>query len=340
MSGTEAGLPVYRSDADFERAQRELVALDLDDGLPLVTPTRARLEAMLSGVADPRRSYGNVMPLFGELRADAVAYQCVLAGCEPAELPLVLSAVEACQAPEFNLLGVLTTTGTPAIAVIVHPPLSTELGVRSGTNCLGPGSRVNASIGRAVSLVLRNIGGARDGVADMATMGQPGKYTFCFAEDGSTDIPGLAVRRGLRPDEPAVTVMAVSGTAELLPVGGGAGIAEILDPVALAMGATVSVSGAREREPHPQMMLMPPELVQVLAKHGCGLPEMQRYLFDRARVPQCDGAGWDAQRRIAPAADAIDIVITGGPGVKMTYVPLWAGGSATQTVRVRALDGR
>src|SRR5690606_19315926 len=170
------------------------------DGLPMVPPTRRRLDRMLVGVREPDRSRGLVPPLFGDLTAAAVAYNCVLAGCVPAELPIGLSAVAAGLDPPFNLLGIQTTTGTPTAAVVVHGPAARALGMNGGTNCLGPGNRANACIGRAVQLCLVNIGGARPGVGDMATMGQPGKYTFCFAESGDSGLSPLHVRRGFRAD--------------------------------------------------------------------------------------------------------------------------------------------
>lgn len=208
----DADLPLFDDAVAWEDAQRRLEALELGDGLPLVPPTAARIARMLAGVADPARSWGALPPMFGELTAEAVAYQCVLAGCRPAELPVVLAAATACLEPEFNLLGLLTTTGTPAVATIVHGPIARALGVNSGANCLGPGARANACIGRAVALVLRNIAGARPAIGDMATMGQPGKYTFCFAEDeeGSCWEP-LSVERGFAPGTSTVTLFAGDG---------------------------------------------------------------------------------------------------------------------------------
>ena len=192
------GRPLFSESALWEEAQAVLAEHELDDGLPMVLPTHQRLEAMLEGVADPARSYGMIPPLFGNLTAAAVAYNCVLAGCRPAELPAVLTAAEACLEPQLNLLGVLTPTGTPSEGLLHYPrvPLVQDLGMNSGTNMLGPGNRANATMGRAIALVMRNIGGARALVGDMATMGQPGKYTFCFAEGVDALAPSLAVRRG------------------------------------------------------------------------------------------------------------------------------------------------
>jgi hypothetical protein len=342
-----SGLPVYPDSIEPELAQRELNALELGDGLPLVVPTEARIDAMLADIGAPQQVHGMLPPLFGEVRVDAMAYQCVLAGCQPAELDIVFAAAEACLDPQFNLLGLLTTTGTAAVALVVHGAIARQLDISSSSNCLGPGARANACIGRALSLVLRNVAGAKQGVADMATMGQPGKFTFCFAESDDHDFPTLPERQGLARTANAVTVLGVSGTAEVLPIKGGGSAGNILAPVALAMSASVLMGGAREREPTQQVVLLPPELIDALAGQGFGLAAIQSYLFDTADVSALANATTRATafENVQPpgpvAASAADIhpIQTGGPGVKMTYLPLWAGGTRPTTRAVRKLRG-
>ncbi|MGY8935084.1 MAG: hypothetical protein ACKVG6_03150 [Alphaproteobacteria bacterium] len=332
------GRPLFSESALWEEAQAVLAEHELDDGLPMVLPTHQRLEAMLEGVADPARSYGMIPPLFGNLTAAAVAYNCVLAGCRPAELPAVLTAAEACLEPQLNLLGVLTTTGTPAIATVVHGPLAQDLGMNSGTNMLGPGNRANATMGRAIALVMRNIGGARALVGDMATMGQPGKYTFCFAEGVDALAPSLAVRRGFNADESAVTVLAVSGTVEVLPVDD----ADTPETVLTAMAAALTTGGAlasagRHREPGEQFFLLPPELAEKIRNRGWDLARVQDFLFDADCVSMPKVADFTRNRPIARSPEDIHPIITGGAGVKMTYLPLWGGGVLSVTRAIRNL---
>lgn len=318
------GLPVFPEMVAWEEAQAALEAQELGDGLPLVPPTEPRLDRMLAGVTAPEQSCGQVAPLFGELTPAAVAHNAVMAGCRPAELPVVLTAVEACLAPEFNLLGIATTTGTPAVAVVVHGPVASALGLNAATNCLGPGNRANASIGRAVSLVLRNVGGAKAGTGDMATMGQPGKYGFCFPEGDDGTFPSLALRRGLDEGIDAVTVLGVSGTMEVLPTGGGDTPESILDPMAAAMAAAREVASAgRQRDLGEQFFLLPPELALQIAKKDWDIARIQDYLFQAADL--------------ARAAEDIHPIVTGGAGVKMTHLPLWAGGSLSVSRAVRKL---
>ncbi len=315
------GWPVVGEQTSWEDAQRILAEAELSDGLPMVPPTRRRLDAMVATESARETSRGQMPPMFGDISPAAVAYQCVLAGCRPAEMPVVLAAAEATLEPGFNLLGIATTTGTACVALFLHGPIARKLEVNAGTNCLGPGNRANASIGRALQLVIRNIGGARADIGDMATMGQPGKYTFCFAERNDGPFPTLPTRRGLGRDASALTVMGVSGTAEILPGDGeGATPEAILSPIATAMRAEIVMSGiARKNERGEQVVLLPLEMAEKIVRHdGWDLGRVQRHLFD-------EGQG------VARAPDAIHVIVTGGAGYKMSYLPIWGGGSETIT---------
>jgi len=153
-----------------------------------------------------------VPPDYAECTVEKVAINAVMAGCLPEYLPVVLAAVEAVCTDAFNIHGVLATTYFVGPMIIVNGPVARAIGMNSGTNALGQGTRANATIGRALQLVIRNVGGGRPGEVDRATFGQPGKYTFCFAEDeaGSPWEP-LSVERGLPPGASAVTVFAAEG---------------------------------------------------------------------------------------------------------------------------------
>ena len=258
-------------------------------------------------------------PMFGDITPEAVAYQCVIAGCVPAELPVVLAAAQALLEPDFNLLGIATTTGSAAVALCVHGPIARTLGINALTNAIGPGTRANACIGRALQLSLRNIGGARSDTGDMATMGQPAKYTLCFAERNEGPFPSFTERHGLGKDASAITVMGISGTAEVLPGDGeGATPEAILDPVAAGMRAEIVMSGqSRKKDRGEQVLLLPLELAEKIARHdGWDLNRVQHYLFDK---------GGD----VASSREAIHPIVTGGAGYKMAYLPIWGGGSQT-----------
>ena len=183
------------------------------DGLPVVPPTPERVARMLAGTTrDPADIVAVVPPDLVECTVEKVAINAVMAGCKPEYLPVVITAVEAACTDEFNIHGLLATTYFSSPVMVVNGPITKAIGMNAGINVLGQGNRANATIGRALQLVVRNVGGGRPGGVDRATLGNPGKYTFCFAEDeaGSPWEP-LHVERGLAPDASAVTLFAGDG---------------------------------------------------------------------------------------------------------------------------------
>jgi thiol-disulfide isomerase/thioredoxin len=183
------------------------------DGLPVVPPTPERVLHMLAGTSrNPADIVAVVPPDLAPCTVEKVAINAVLAGCRPEYLPVVIAALKAACTERFNIHGVLATTYSVGPVVIVNGPIVRAIGMNSGVNVLGQGNRANATIGRALQLVVRNVGGGRPGEVDRSTLGNPGKYTFCFAEneDGSPWEP-LSVERGLPVGTSAVTVFAGEG---------------------------------------------------------------------------------------------------------------------------------
>lgn len=177
------------------------------DGLPLVPPTETRVLAMLAGTRrDPQDVVAVVPPNLAECTVEKVAINAVMAGCRPEYLPVVLAAVEAVCTDEFNIHGVLATTMGVGPVLVVNGPVRHRIGMNTGVNVLGHGNRANATIGRAVQLVVRNVGGGAPGGIDRATLGNPGKLGLCFAEDEEgSPWTSLAVERGVEPGRSAVT---------------------------------------------------------------------------------------------------------------------------------------
>jgi len=178
------------------------------DGLPVVPPTPDRVEAMLGG-REPALSLGAVPPAHGEATLARVAACAVLAGCRPAYFPVVVAAVEAALEPGFNAHGIAVTTQPAGPILVVNGPARERLGLNSGMGALGPGTRANATIGRALRLVLMLTGGARPGGLDRATLGQPGKFACCFAEnEEASPWEPLHVERGFAAEASTVTLVA------------------------------------------------------------------------------------------------------------------------------------
>ena len=178
------------------------------DGLPVIPPTRERVEAMLGG-RDRTDSLGFIPPGHGEATLERVAACAVLAGCKPAYFPLVVAAVEAALDPAFNAHGIAVTTQPAGPIVIVNGPARERVGLNSGMGVLGPGARANMTLGRALRLVLTLTGGALPGALDRSTLGNPAKLGLCLAEnEEASPWEPLHVERGFAPDASTVTVFA------------------------------------------------------------------------------------------------------------------------------------
>lgn len=183
------------------------------DGLPIVPPTPARVWRMLQGTSRaPDEIVGVIPPNQVPCTVEKVAINAIMAGCKPEYLPVVLATVEAACIDEFCMHGVLATTYHVGPVVIVNGPIAQQIGMNADVNALGQGNRANATIGRTLQLVIRNVGGGKPGGVDRAVMGNPGKYTFCFAER-EIDSPweSLAVERGFADDTSTVTLFAGDG---------------------------------------------------------------------------------------------------------------------------------
>jgi hypothetical protein len=183
------------------------------DGLPVVPPTDDRILRMLQGTRrDPREVIGNVPPNLLPCTVEKAAINAVMAGCLPEYMPVVLAALEAALEPIFTMHGLLCTTCFSGPVIVVNGPIAKRIGMNSGINALGQGNRANATIGRALQLIIRNVGGGRPGELDRSTLGGPGKYTFCFAEDEADPTwQPLAQARGIRTGANAVTLFQGDG---------------------------------------------------------------------------------------------------------------------------------
>lgn len=182
------------------------------DGLPLVPPTPERVYRMLQGTRrDAAEVLGLVPPFHQPATVEKVAINAVMAGCKPEYLPVVIAAVEAALDPAFCLHGLLATTWFSGTMVVVNGPVREAIGMNWRGNVLGQGNRANATIGRALQLVVRNVGGGKPQEADQSTFGTPAKFGFCFAEDESTPWTTLAEDAGIGRARSAATVFSADG---------------------------------------------------------------------------------------------------------------------------------
>jgi hypothetical protein len=294
------------------------------DGLPLVPPTPARVERMLGGTTrDPAELVCVMPPDMADCTVEKVAINAVMAGCRPEYLPVVLAAVEAAATDTFNIHGVAATTYFVGPVVIVNGPVRHRIGMNSGINAFGPGNRANATIGRALNLVVRNVGGSIPGGIDRSTMGSPAKYTFCFpeAEEGSP-WDSLAVERGFGTEASTVTLFAghgphevvdqMSRTPESLARSFALQLRTVWHPkLALGMDAVVAVA---------------PEHARTFAEAGWSKHRLRDFIQEELAVP-----GDELLRDVGGIAQGMPIGVAGRTITKFRPDGLWfvrVGGTA------------
>ncbi len=209
-----SGLVTRRVDfAELEDDFEAMYDRGWSDGLPLVPPTEARVMRMLDGTTRSASDIvANVAPDLIDVTVEKIAVNAVMAGCKPEYLPVVIAAVEAICTDEFNIHGLLATTMSVGPVFVVNGPIRKQLGMNSGINVFGQGNRANLTIGRAVQLIVRNVGGGRPGGVDRATQGSPAKIGLAFPEDEEgTPWISLAEERGMEPGVNAITALCLEG---------------------------------------------------------------------------------------------------------------------------------
>ena len=317
------------------------------DGLPLIPPTRRTVDAMLASVQEGSgHVLGMMAPGMVDVTVEDAAVCAVLAGCKPAYFPVVLAALEAVMEPEFNFLAIQATTELASPLVIVHGPAAKRLGVHSGSGCLGPGFRANATIGRAVRLAAVRVGMAVPGETDMATFGHGGKFSACFAEAASGWEP-LHATRGFRAEQSAVTVVAADAPVNVNDYASGSA-----ESVLRMITATMSYPGSNNAQGGGEVLVViSPQHLGLIEAGGMGREDAQRALFEGARVPlenfspeiaervrgRRPGLFEDSSPDAVPVADgpeSILIAVAGGPGSHTLFFPTYGETRAvTKAVR-------
>ena len=346
---------VIRIEADEQGAAEQLLAWGWTDGLPVVVPTVARVEWMCAGALhDPEESLGSLAPRGAPITVRHLAANAVMAGCLPEYMPVLEAAVAAMQEGMFNLFGMQTTTHPCALLVIVHGEFADRIGMNSGAGCFGPGNRANATIGRALRLIMMNVGGALPGETDRATQGSPAKYTWCFAEnEAGSPWPPYRSLFGVGEGESAVTVAAVEGPHNINDHGSDAG-EDILRTVAGTM-STVGANTLYRGGDH--FVVFGPEHAAVIANSGFTREKVQTFLYEHARVavdripPKKldeaaswgDYAGhldeWGGRIPLARAPEEIRVLVAGGPGKHSSWIPTF-GPTYSQTRRIETAPPR
>ena len=250
------------------------------DGLPVVPPTEERVAEFVGASGrDAREVLGAVAPRMGVATVEEVAVNAVMAGCLSQYMPVVLAAVEAVVEERFNLNGVQATTHCCAPLVIASGPVVKRLEINYSTNVFGHGCRANATIGRALRLVMVNLGGGHPDIGDKSTMGHPGKYSFCIGVDEDSPWEPIHVETGLKLEDSAVTVFACEAPHSVLH---GTCAEDSLEMVADAMSTAGNNNVVYGGE---TLVVLSPLTAEGLAADGWAKEDVRGYLYERARVP-------------------------------------------------------
>lgn len=315
----------------------------LTDGLPVIPPTQERVQEFLSYVNREPGHIIAIMPGFDiTITAEKVAINAVMAGCLPEYMPVVLAAVEAMAEPQFHSKAIASTCECTAPLMVINGPIRHKINVNSGYNLFGPGWRANATIGRALRLILMNVCGEIPGVLDKATFGQPGRYTYCIAENEElSPWEPFHVERGFPPEASTVTLFAAEGPHEV-PDHTSNTPEQLLGIIATSMAGIPYGFGE-------VMVVIGPEHLRVLASSGWSKQQIKHFLLEKAkdRRPQIidlenplDYFGGTSALpgdikstpSLGPAEDIMVIVAGGGAGAHTSIIPGWAGGFLTRTV--------
>lgn len=305
------------------------------DGLPIVPPTERGVRAFLDAAHLAPDALVGIEPVRRRrITAEKVAIAALMAGCLPAYMPVVLAIITAMCEPQFGLHGSTASTGGSAPFIVVNGPVRLALDMNATHNVFANGSRANATIGRSVRLFILNVLGGTPGHLDRSTLGHPGKYTFCVAED-EEDSPwlALAVERGVPAGTSAITVMAAESPHQIMnewthdP-------REILDTYAAAIRANMLTYSIWEGN---YAIVIPPQHRQIFAAAGWSKQNIRDYTFETAHVTRKEWrsvgkaavAGRKDENRIYRALrtpDDLLVVAAGGPaGGFGAIVPPWYG---------------
>ena len=320
-------------DADLEAYCREV---GFADPLPVVPPTLERVEALLAlSALPPHEIVGRVPPNYGSATVEKIAANAVMAGCEPAMMRVLIPLVRAACDERFNLHGIQATTHFAAPMIIVNGPIQKELEFASGSNVFSNVARANSTLGRAFQLIVTNLGGARPGEIDMSTLGHPGKFSYCIAEnEEASPWDPLHVERGFQAEQSALTLFAAEpprGVSEHTAREG----KRILQTISRTL---VTIWSYRMCGMFEAIVVLCPEHADTLRRDGFSKSQVRDFLFDNTGVPLREFGNDDGEGTQAPEnyqevlidgepcyrkfarPEAIQLLVAGGPAGKFSAV--------------------
>jgi len=311
------------------------------DGLPVVPPTEKKIVAMLDA-ADlaPEREIAFITNRRASVVAEKVAINAVMAGCKPEYMPVVVAIIEAMADPRWGYHGPATSTAGAGVFVLVNGPVAGRLEINSGDNLFGPGWRANATIGRAIRLVMRNVIGTLPGKLDRATIGHPGKYAYVIAEnEAESPWPPVHVERGCRPDQSAVTVFAAEAPHQFYNQ-----LSNSAEGILATLCDDMRISGNVVGQPQYALILAG-EHMRTTAGAGWSKADIKQFVFEHTqnsvahlkRTHRLPGVvkpeDETTMRPLLKSPDDLIVVAAGGrAGAFSAYIPGWGGKRASESV--------
>ena len=342
---------------DFETINALYAARGWTDGLPIVPPTPERVRRMLAWTDRAADTVLLVVPpKRGEATVETLAIAAVMAGAPPQAMPLLVTAAEALGDPAFNLFGVMATTYPSGVLLIANGPLAAEIGLHGGSGALGPGWRANATIGRALRLLLINTGGGEPGKLDKSTLGHAGRITYALAENAQeSPWEPFHVARGLAAEDSAVTILPAEAPHNI----NDHYSASAEGVLTMVIGTLLSLGSNNFFYDSEVVVFLSPEHAAAVARDGFSRADVQRYIFERAALPMArwsrenihgrfrdkypeQYANADEATTLIPLVrgpDRVLVVVAGGAGRHSATVGS-IGISRAVTRRVTLRDGR
>ncbi len=334
---------------DFAHAIEFCYERGWTDGLPVIPPTEAQVRAMLDVVGlEPDATVAFITNRQVAITAEKIAINAVMAGCLPEYMPIVVAAIEGIAEPKWGYHGPGTSTGGAAVLMIVNGPIATRLGFNSGDNLFGPGWRANATVGRAVRLVMRNVIGTLPGRLDRATVGHPGKYSYVIAEnEADSPWPPLHVERGFAKEQSAVTVMSAEGPRQFYNQ-----LSSTPEGILATLCDDMRHHNSTGAQPQ-YVIVLAGEHMRTIAAAGWSKTDIRKHVFGHTQNPL---AHFKRTERLAGALKPEDettlrslvagpedflVVAAGGrAGAFSCYIPGWGGGrrsseAVTKLIRER-----
>lgn len=318
------------------------------DGLPVIPPTAERITAMLAAAnLEPGQQLSFIENRQVSVTAEKVAINAVMAGCKPEYMPVIVATVEALADPLYGYHGPATSTGGSAVFMLVNGPIAKQIGLNNGDNLFGPGWRANATIGRAIRLIMRNVIGTLPGELDRSSLGHAGKYSYCIAEnEEDSPWPAFHTTRGFKPTQNAVTIFAAyaphqySNRLSATPEG-----------VLATACAHMKISAGSARQPQ-YAMVFAGEHQEIMKKGGWSREDVQKYVFEHTQNSVADlqrvymlpdAVTAETEKAMYPLVEApsdLLVIAAGGrAGVQSAFIPGWGSKRGSQSV-TREIRGK